>query len=59
MLLQELDYPLAAHAVVANHDNLTILWQFVQALPDSVRHVLVLLYFELLDGRMRDAAVLH
>ena len=33
--------------------------QFVQALPDSVRHVLVLLYFELLDGRMRDAAVLH
>jgi len=32
---------------------------FVQSLPDSVRYVLVLLYFELLDGRMREAAVLH
>ncbi len=32
---------------------------FVQSLPESVRHVLILLYFELLDGRMREAAVFH
>jgi hypothetical protein len=32
---------------------------FIDDLPDSVRHVLVLLYFELLDGKLREAAVLH
>ena len=32
---------------------------FIDGLPTSVRHVLVLLYFELLDGKLRESAVLH
>jgi hypothetical protein len=33
--------------------------RFVACLAPSVRHVLVLLYFELLDGRLRQDATLH
>ena len=33
--------------------------RFVAALAPSVRHVLVLLYFELLDGRLRQNPTLH
>ena len=33
--------------------------QFVADLAPAVRHVLVLLYFELLDGRLRTHAPLH
>lgn len=33
--------------------------RFVAELSPAVRHVLVLLYFELLDGRLRDHAPLH
>jgi len=33
--------------------------EFIQTLPESVRYVIVLLYFELLDGRMREDAPLH
>ena len=32
---------------------------FIADLAPAVRHVLVLLYFELLDGRLRDHARLH
>ena len=32
---------------------------FIAGLAKSVRHVLVLLYFELLDGRLRRDPVLH
>ena len=33
--------------------------RFVAELAPAVRHVLVLLYFELLDGRLRERAPLH
>jgi hypothetical protein len=33
--------------------------RFVAELAPAVRHVLVLLYFELLDGRLREHAPLH
>ena len=33
--------------------------RFISCLAPSVRHVLVLLYFELLDGRLRDNPTLH
>ena len=33
--------------------------EFIHGLPRSIRYVLVLLYFELVDGRMRPDAVLH
>ncbi len=33
--------------------------RFIGSLHPAVRHVLVLLYFELLDGRMRRDPVLH
>ncbi len=33
--------------------------RFVACLPPEVRHVLVLLYFELLDGRIRPTRTLH
>jgi len=33
--------------------------EFVAALPSDVRHVLVLLYFELLDDRLRRREVRH
>ncbi len=39
--------------------NAELARDFIEDLPVSVRYVLVLLYFELLDGRLRDAAVLH
>ena len=33
--------------------------RFLACLPASIRHVLVLLYFELLDGRLKKNPVLH
>jgi hypothetical protein len=33
--------------------------RFIGSLPPPVRHVVVLLYFELLDGRLRRHRVLH
>lgn len=33
--------------------------RYIAGLEPSVRHVLVLLYFELLDGRLRQHPVLH
>ncbi len=33
--------------------------QFIAALPRELQHVLVLLYFEVLDGRLGEVATLH
>lgn len=33
--------------------------RYIGALGPPVRHILVLLYFEMLDGRIRDQRVLH
>lgn len=33
--------------------------RFIQDLAPAIRHVLVLLYFELLDRRLRDGTALH
>jgi len=33
--------------------------RFIRSLAPAIRHVLVLLYFELLDGRLRRSRLLH
>ncbi len=48
----------AIHGLLAQ-PSCTAARAFVESLPRALQYVLVLLYFELLDGRLREHAPLH